>query len=56
VRHRATPADAQIGAVPPIGDTHGIPCPTLRKLIAMIHQCERGERPMSDANLLELLP
>ncbi len=56
VRHRATPADAQIGAVPPIGRTHGIACPTLEKLIAMIHECERGERPMSDDNLLELLP
>jgi 2-dehydropantoate 2-reductase len=56
VRHRATPADAQIGAVPPIGRARGIPCPTLERLIAMIHECERGERPMSDANLLEILP
>lgn len=55
VRHRATPADAQIGAVPPIGRTHGLACPTLDRLIAMIHQCERGERPMSDANLTELM-
>jgi len=54
VRHRATPADAQIGAVPPIGRAHGLDCPTLTRLIAMIHECERGERPMSDANLLEL--
>lgn len=55
VRHRATPADAQIGAVPPIGRAHGLPCPTLERLIAMIHECERGERPMSDANLTELM-
>ena len=55
VRHRATPADAQIGAVPPIGRGHGPPCPKLERLIAMIHQCERGERPMSDANLTELM-
>lgn len=55
VRHRATPADAQIGAVIPIGATHGIACPTLARLIAMIHQCERGERGMSDANLDELM-
>jgi 2-dehydropantoate 2-reductase len=55
VRRRATPADAQIGAVPPIGRSHGMPCPTLERLIAMIHQCERGERPMSDDNLTELM-
>jgi len=54
VRHRATPADAQIGVVIPIGRTHGIACPTLERLIAMIHACERGERGMSDDNLLEL--
>jgi 2-dehydropantoate 2-reductase len=56
VRRRATPADAQIGAVPPIGRAHGIACPTLERLIAMIHECERGERAMSDANLVELMP
>jgi 2-dehydropantoate 2-reductase len=54
VRHRATPADAQIGVVIPIGRTHGIACPTLERLIAMIRQCERGERPMADDNLTEL--
>ena len=56
VRHRATPADAQIGAVPPIGRAHGLACPVLERLIAMIHECERGERAMSDDNLRELLP
>ena len=55
VRRRPTPADAQIGAVPPIGRAHGLACPTLERLIAMVHQCERGERPMSDANLTELM-
>jgi 2-dehydropantoate 2-reductase len=54
VRRRATPADAQIGPVVAIGAAHGIACPHVAKLIAMIHECERGERPMSDANLLEL--
>jgi 2-dehydropantoate 2-reductase len=54
VRHRATPADAQIGAAIPIGATHGLACPTLERLIAMIKQCERGTRPMSDDNLTEL--
>ncbi|MGK7870106.1 ketopantoate reductase family protein [Falsiroseomonas sp. E2-1-a20] len=55
VRRRATPADAQIGAVPPIGRTHGLAWPTLERLIAMIHDCERGTRPMSDDNLTELM-
>jgi len=55
VRRRATPADAQIGAVPPIGRARGIPCPALERLIAMIHECERGARPMSDRNLTELM-
>jgi 2-dehydropantoate 2-reductase len=55
VRRRATPADAQIGAVLPIAKARGMACPTLERLIAMIHQCERGERPMSDDNLLELM-
>jgi 2-dehydropantoate 2-reductase len=54
VRRRATPADAQIGVVIPIGRAHGIACPMLTRLIAMIHECERGKRPMSDANLDEL--
>ncbi len=54
MRRRATPADAQIGVVIPIGKAHAIACPTLERLIAMIHQCERSERGMSDANLTEL--
>jgi 2-dehydropantoate 2-reductase len=54
VRRRATPADAQIGAVIPIGRAHGLACPTLARLIAMIHEAERGERGMADANLTEL--
>lgn len=54
VRRRATPADAQIGAVIPIARAHGIPTPALAGLIAMIHGCERGTRPMSDDNLTEL--
>ncbi|WP_270935129.1 ketopantoate reductase family protein [Falsiroseomonas oryzae] len=54
VRRRATPADAQIGAAIPIGRAHGIACPALARLIAMIHECERGERSMSDDNLTEL--
>jgi len=54
VRKRATPAEAQIGAVIPVGRAHGLACPTLARMIAMIHDCERGARPMADANLTEL--
>jgi 2-dehydropantoate 2-reductase len=54
VRRRATPADAQIGAVIPIGARHGLAFPVLARLIAMIHEAERGARPMSDDNLTEL--
>jgi 2-dehydropantoate 2-reductase len=54
VRRRATPADAQIGPVLAIAASHGITCPRVARLIAMIHECERGERPMSDSNPLEL--
>ena len=32
------------------------PCPAVRALVAMTHECEAGTRPMSDANLTELLP
>jgi 2-dehydropantoate 2-reductase len=55
VRKRATPAAAQIGAVIPIAARHGIATPALARLIAMIHEAERGARAMSDANLTELM-
>jgi len=55
VRGRISAARAQILPVAEIGAEHGIPCPTIIKLVEMIGQCERRERPMSDANLLELL-
>jgi hypothetical protein len=29
---------------------------TISKLVALIHEIEAGTRPMSDDNLLELLP
>ena len=39
-----------------VGARHGLPCPTIRKLVALIHDVEEGRRPLSDDNLLELLP
>ncbi|MDB5511846.1 MAG: 2-dehydropantoate 2-reductase [Enterovirga sp.] len=55
VRKRRTEVDVQILPMVEIGEAHGVPCPTARKLIAMIHEIEDGNRPMTDDNLTELL-
>ncbi len=56
VRKRRTEVDVQIAPIAEIGARHGLPCPTIRKLVALIHEIEDGHRPLSDDNLLELLP
>ena len=56
VRRRTTEVDVQIKPIADIGARHGIATPTILKLVAMIHEIEEGRRPMSDDNLLELLP
>ncbi|MCW3477158.1 ketopantoate reductase family protein [Limobrevibacterium gyesilva] len=56
VRKRRTEIDVQIAPIAEIGARHGIACPTVAKLVAMIHEIEDGKRPMSDDNLLELIP
>jgi 2-dehydropantoate 2-reductase len=56
VRRRRTEVDVQIAPIATIGAKHGLPCPAVRALVAMTHECEAGTRPMSDANLTELLP
>jgi 2-dehydropantoate 2-reductase len=56
VRKRRTEIDVQIAPIATIGARHGLPCPAVRALVAMTHECEAGTRPMSDANLTELLP
>jgi len=55
IRRRQTEVDAQIAPIVEAGAKHGLPCPTTRKLIDLIHQAEAG-RPQSDHLLLELLP
>lgn len=55
VRKRRTEVDVQIAPICQIGEQHGLPCPTLRRLVAMIHQVEDGKRTLDDRNLLELL-
>ena len=54
VRRRRTEVDVQIAPISSIGAQHGIACPTVDRLVAMIHECEAGIRPMSDDNLIEL--
>jgi 2-dehydropantoate 2-reductase len=56
VRKRTTEVDVQIKPIADIGAKHGIATPTISKLVALIHEIEAGTRPMSDDNLLELLP
>ncbi len=56
VRKRRTEIDVQILPIAEIGAKHGLACPTVRKLVDMIHEVERGTRPMTDKNLLELIP
>ena len=54
VRKRKTEVDSQIAPISAIGARNGIACPTIDRLVAMIHEVEAGTRPMTDANLLEL--
>ena len=56
VRKRTTEVDVQIKPIADIGAKHGIATPTISKLVALIHEIEAGTRPMSNDNLLELLP
>ncbi|MCQ4158578.1 2-dehydropantoate 2-reductase [Roseomonas sp. GC11] len=55
VRRRRTEVDAQLLPVAEAGRRHAIPTPALDRLIAQVHACETGARPMADANLTELL-
>ncbi len=54
VRKRRTEVDSQIAPIATIGRKHGIACPKVEKLVAMIHEVENGTRALSDDNLLEL--
>jgi 2-dehydropantoate 2-reductase len=55
VRKRRTEVDAQIVPIAEIGERHGLECPTVRRLVSLIHEIEDGKRAMSDDNLLLLL-
>jgi 2-dehydropantoate 2-reductase len=55
VRKRRSEVDAQIAPIADIGERHDLKSPTVRRLVALIHEVEQGKRPMRDENLLELL-
>lgn len=47
VRHRPTEVDAQLGAVVALGAEAAVPTPLTARLVALIHDIERGTRPQS---------
>lgn len=55
IRKRRTEVDAQIAPIAEIGRKYGLKCPTIDRLIELIHEVEDGKRPMRDDNLLALL-
>lgn len=55
VRKRRTETDVQLVPIVAVGRKHGLACPKLAGLIAMIHEVEDGKRALSDRNLDELL-
>ena len=56
VRKRRTEVDAQVVPVIEAGAARGIACPGLSRLADLIHEIEGGRRPLTDDNLLELIP
>ncbi|CAM5761572.1 ketopantoate reductase family protein [Bosea minatitlanensis] len=55
IRKRRTEVDAQLAPIVALGAKHGIACPKLTALVETIHAIEDGKRPMSDANLDEMV-
>lgn len=51
VRKRPTEVDAQLGIVVRLAATAGVPTPLTARLVALIHEIERGERPLADETL-----
>jgi 2-dehydropantoate 2-reductase len=47
VRKRPTEVDAQLGIVVTLGAEAGVPTPLTARLVALIHEIERGTRPQS---------
>ena len=55
IRKRQTEVDVQIAPIASLGASHGIACPTIDRLVAMIHEVEAGTRVLDDDNLVELM-
>ncbi len=47
VRKRKTEVDPQIGVIAELAAQAGVPTPTIRRLVALVHDVEDGRRPMS---------
>jgi len=47
VRKRPTEVDAQLGIIVSLGAEIGVPAPLTARLVALIHEIERGQRPQS---------
>jgi 2-dehydropantoate 2-reductase len=47
VRKRPTEVDAQLGIVVTLGAEAGVPTPLTARLVALVHEIERGLRPQS---------
>jgi 2-dehydropantoate 2-reductase len=54
VRKRPTEVDAQLGIVVALGAEAGVPTPLTARLVALIHEIERGEREQSLDSLDQL--
>lgn len=54
VRKRPTEVDAQLGIVVRIGAEVGVPTPLTARVVALIHEIERGVRPLAINNLAAL--
>ncbi len=54
VRKRPTEVDAQLGIIAELGRDAGVQTPLTARVVALIHEIERGERTMSLENLAAL--
>jgi 2-dehydropantoate 2-reductase len=54
VRRRPTEVDAQLGIVAEFAGRRGIAVPLIERVVAIIHEIERGERALDTANMAEL--
>ena len=56
VRKRPTEVDAQLGIVVSLGAEAGVPTPLTARVVELIHEVERGQRPQSLEALAAVLP